>query len=92
MQAVTDAETMGNAVTSGPTERAISLSNRASVHESAGDYATAVDELAAKDDKTARVAKAAAAASALLQPATSAADPYAFRNSPSGPAKPNGFA
>ncbi|MCA0393035.1 MAG: serine/threonine-protein kinase [Proteobacteria bacterium] len=43
MQAVTDAETMGNAVTSGPTERAISLSNRASVHESAGDYATAVD-------------------------------------------------
>lgn len=56
------------------------------------DYATAVDELAAKDDKTARVAKAAAATGALLQPATSAADPYAFRNSPGGPAKPNGFA
>jgi len=55
------------------------------------DHACAVDELAAKDDKAARVAKAAAAGS-LLQPATSAADPYAFRNSPSGPAKPNGFA
>lgn len=55
-------------------------------------YATAVDELAAKDDKTARVAKAAAAAGALLQPGSSAADPYAFRNSPGGPAKPNGFA
>lgn len=43
MQAVTAAEAMGNAVTSAPIERAISLSNRASVHESAGDYATAVD-------------------------------------------------
>ena len=43
MQAVTVAETMGNAVTPAPTERAISLSNRASVHESAGDYAAAVD-------------------------------------------------
>ena len=56
------------------------------------DYAAALDELAAKDDKTARVAKAAAVAGGLLQPATSAADPYAFRNSPAGPSKPNGFA
>ena len=43
MQAVTAGEAMGNAATISSTERAISLSNRASVHESAGDYATAVD-------------------------------------------------
>lgn len=54
------------------------------------DYTTAVDELAAKNDKTARAAKAAA--SSLLQSATTAAQPYAFRNAPAGPAKPNGFA
>lgn len=56
------------------------------------DYATAVDELAAKADKTARALKSAAASGSLLQPATSAAQPYAFRNAPAGPAKPNGFA
>lgn len=53
-------------------------------------YLVALEELTAKDDKTAKLAKAAA--SALLQPATSAPDPYAFRNQPSGPAKRNGFA
>lgn len=53
-------------------------------------YPVALEELTAKDDKTAKLAKAAA--SALLQPATSAPDPYAFRNQPSGPAKRNGFA
>ncbi|MBD9477388.1 adenylate/guanylate cyclase domain-containing protein [Pseudoxanthomonas sp. PXM02] len=54
-------------------------------------YPVALEELAAKDDKTAKLAKAAASAG-LLQPATSAPDPYAFRDQPSGPAKRNGFA
>lgn len=56
------------------------------------DYATAVDELAAKKERTATLAKAAVLSGSLLKPATSAADPYAFRNAPGGPVKPNGFA
>ncbi len=55
-------------------------------------YPVALDELAAKKDRTAALAKSAAAGSGLLMPAAAAADPYAFRNAPSGPAKPNGFA
>ena len=43
MQAVSAGEVIGNAATTDTTERAISLSNRASVHESAGDYPVAVD-------------------------------------------------
>lgn len=54
------------------------------------DYTTAVEELSARNDKTARAVKAAA--SSLLQSATAATQPYAFRNAPAGPAKPNGFA
>jgi class 3 adenylate cyclase len=54
------------------------------------DYDTAVNELSAKGDKTARVVKAAA--TSLLQPASAAAQPYSFPNRPAGPAKPDGFA
>lgn len=56
------------------------------------DYATAVEEFAAKKDRTAAVEKAVGLGASLLKPATAAADPYAFRNAPSGPTKPNGFA
>jgi len=52
-------------------------------------YAVALHELSAKQDQT---AKAAAAASSLLQPAAATAEPYGFRNQPSGPVKLNGFA
>jgi class 3 adenylate cyclase len=55
------------------------------------DYDTAVSEMAAKDDKTARAAKAMAA-STLLKPASAAAAPLTFPNRPTGPAKPGGFA
>jgi class 3 adenylate cyclase len=55
------------------------------------DYDTAVDEMSAKNDKTARVAKAASV-STLLKPATAAAAPLSFPNRPTGPAKPGGFA
>jgi class 3 adenylate cyclase len=55
------------------------------------DYETAVNEMAAKDDKSARASKAMAAAS-LLQPASAAAQPFSFPNRPTGPAKPGGFA
>jgi len=55
------------------------------------DYDTAVNEMAAKSDKTARASKAMAA-STLLQPATAAAAPLSFPNRPAGPAKPGGFA
>jgi len=54
------------------------------------DYDTAVNEMAGKDDK-ARAAKALSASS-LLQPASAAAQPFKFPNSPAGPAKPGGFA
>ena len=43
MQAISAGEAIGNAATADTTERAISLSNRASLHESAGDYSMAVD-------------------------------------------------
>jgi len=56
------------------------------------DYPAALEELASKKDATATAAKSAAAAASLLKPVSSSADPYAFRDSPSGPAKPNGFA
>jgi class 3 adenylate cyclase len=54
------------------------------------DYDTAVNEMVAKADKTARASKAMAAS--LLQPATGAAAPLSFPNRPAGPAKPGGFA
>jgi len=55
------------------------------------DYDTAVNEMSAKDDKTARASKAMAA-STLLKPATAAAAPLGFPNRQTGPAKPDGFA
>jgi class 3 adenylate cyclase len=55
------------------------------------DYDAAVNSMAGKDDKTARAAKAMAA-SALLQPASSASAPLSFPNRPTGPTKPGGFA
>ncbi|MGY4240106.1 class 3 adenylate cyclase [Bradyrhizobium sp. USDA 4523] len=55
------------------------------------DYETAVNEMAGKDDKSARASKAMAASS-LLQPASAAAQPFSFPNRPTGPAKPDGFA
>jgi class 3 adenylate cyclase len=55
------------------------------------DYNTAVSEMAAKDDKTARAAKAMAV-STLLKPASAAAAPLTFPDRPAGPAKPGGFA
>lgn len=57
------------------------------------DYDTAVNELSAKGDRSARAATALASAS-LLQPATVAAAPAAltFPNRPTGPSKPDGFA
>jgi hypothetical protein len=55
------------------------------------DYDKAVNEMAGKDDKTARAAKAMAA-STLLKPASAAAAPLSFPNRPTGPAKPGGFA
>ena len=56
------------------------------------EYSVAVDELAKKRDSIAIAAKSAVAVASLLKTASSPADPYAFRNTPSGPAKPNGFA
>jgi class 3 adenylate cyclase len=55
------------------------------------DYDTAVNEMSAKDDKSARAAKAMSA-STLLKPASAAAAPLSFPNRPTGPAKPGGFA
>ncbi|QOZ36362.1 transcriptional regulator [Bradyrhizobium sp. CCBAU 53421] len=55
------------------------------------DYETAVNEMAGKDDKSARASKAMAASS-LLQPPSAAAQPFSFPNRPTGPAKPDGFA
>jgi hypothetical protein len=55
------------------------------------DYDTAVNEMWAKNDKTARRSKTMAD-STLLQPATAAAAPLRFPNRPAGPAKPGGFA
>lgn len=55
------------------------------------DYDTAVQELAAKNDKAARAAKAAASAG-LLKPATTPVNPFSFPNRPTGPSKPAGFA
>jgi class 3 adenylate cyclase len=55
------------------------------------DYDKAVDQMAGKDDKTARAVKAMAASS-LLKPASAAAAPLSFPNRPAGPAKPGGFA
>jgi class 3 adenylate cyclase len=55
------------------------------------DYDTAVDEMAGKNDKTARAAKAMTATS-LLKPASAAAAPLSFPDRPTGPAKPGGFA
>jgi class 3 adenylate cyclase len=55
------------------------------------DYDTAVNEMSAKNDKTARAAKDLAA-STLLKPATAAAAPLSFPDRPTGPVKPGGFA
>jgi class 3 adenylate cyclase len=55
------------------------------------DYDTAVNEMAGKNDKSARASRAMAA-STLLQPASAAAAPLSFPNRPAGPAKPGGFA
>jgi class 3 adenylate cyclase len=55
------------------------------------DYDAAVNEMSAKNDKTARAAKALAA-STLLKPATAAAAPLSFPDRPTGPVKPGGFA
>ena len=55
------------------------------------DYDTALNEMAGKDDKTARALKAAIA-STLLKPATAPAAPLSFPDRPVGPAKPGGFA
>lgn len=55
------------------------------------DYDTAVNEMSAKSDKSARASKAMAA-STLLKPATAAAAPLGFPNRQTGPAKPDGFA
>jgi class 3 adenylate cyclase len=54
------------------------------------DYDTLVNELSAKKDRTALLAKAEAASS-LLRPASAAAA-FAFPNRPAGPSKPAGFA
>lgn len=56
------------------------------------DYDTAVNEMAGKDDKSARAIKAAAAASPLLKPASAASKPLSFPDRPTGPTKPGGFA
>lgn len=53
-------------------------------------YDVAVEEMAAKNDKTAKLAKAVAAS--LLRPSTAAAAPLTFPNRPTGPTKPDGFA
>jgi class 3 adenylate cyclase len=55
-------------------------------------YEVALDELSAKDDRTAKAAKTEQTSSSLLNAATAATAPYAFRNSPAGPAKRDGFA
>lgn len=55
-------------------------------------YDIAVDEMAAKQDKAARLSKAMATAG-LLKPADKpASPPIGFPNRPTGPAKPAGFA
>ncbi|WP_050385832.1 transcriptional regulator [Bradyrhizobium pachyrhizi] len=54
------------------------------------DYDTAVNEMSDKGDKAAKMARALSAS--LLQPASAAAQPFAFPNRPTGPAKPGGFA
>jgi class 3 adenylate cyclase len=55
------------------------------------DYDSLIAELSAKNDKTARLAKAAEVSS-LLKPATAVAAPFVFPNRQTGPAKPDGFA
>jgi len=55
------------------------------------DYPTLVDELAAKNDKTARAIKAEQAPS-LLRAASAATPAFAFPNRETGPVKPAGFA
>jgi len=56
-----------------------------------GDYDTAVQELSAKNDKTAKASKAMATAG-LLKPAAAVAPPPGFPNRRTGPATPDGFA
>jgi class 3 adenylate cyclase len=53
-------------------------------------YDVAIEEMTAKNDTTAKLAKAAAIS--LLAPATAAAKPLAFPSKATGPAKPDGFA
>jgi hypothetical protein len=55
-------------------------------------YAVALEELVAKQDRTAKAAKSEGVASSLLKVASTTEAPYAFRNAPSGPAKRDGFA
>lgn len=55
------------------------------------NYDIAVQELAAKNDKVGRAAKAMASAG-LLKPATAPTAPFSFPNRPTGPSKPDGFA
>jgi len=56
-------------------------------------YDVALSELAAKNDKAAKASKAEqTGAPSLLHAASAAVAPYEFRNSPAGPAKPDGFA
>jgi class 3 adenylate cyclase len=54
------------------------------------DYETAVQELAAGNDKAGRASKAATAD--LLKAATAPAATFTFPNRPTGPSKPSGFA
>ncbi len=56
------------------------------------NYPAAVDGLADSGDKTAKAARSEAANPSLLQPAATSAAGYAFRNSPAGPVKRDGFA
>lgn len=55
------------------------------------DYPTLVDELASKNDKTARAIKAEQASS-LLKPASAAASSFTFPDRKTAPSKPAGFA
>jgi hypothetical protein len=54
-------------------------------------YAALLEELAAKNDKTARAIKAEQGGS-LLKPATAAAGTFTFPDRKTGPSKPDGFA
>jgi class 3 adenylate cyclase len=55
------------------------------------NYDNAIEELAGKNDKAARAAKAMASAG-LLKPATAPTSSFTFPNRPTGPSKPAGFA